>query len=245
MLTSLWNALIHDPLYNGLIFLTSVVPSHDVGIAIIILTILVKVALYPLSRKAVLAQADMKKLEGPIQAIKEKHGADRTKVAQETMELYKKHGVNPASGCFPMFIQIPIIIGLYLVFLKGIKIDPTHLYSFIPRPESLNTLFLGIIDIEEKKNIVAAAITGLSQYGQAFSAAKNMPIPTGPARNAQEEFARAMQTQMKYVLPGMIAVAAYQFSVAVALYWVVGNIVSIIQDVWVRRSLVQPEKVSV
>jgi len=244
MFASLWNALVYDPFYNGLIFLTSIVPSHDVGIAIIILTIIVKVALYPLSRKAVLAQADMKKLEGPIQAIKEKYGSDRTKVAQETMELYKKHGVNPASGCFPMLIQIPIIIGLYVVFLKGIKIDPEHLYPFIPLPESLNTMFLGTIDIEEHKNLYAAAITGLSQYGQAFSAAKNMPIASGPAKNAQEEFARAMQTQMKYVLPGMIAVAAYQFSVAVALYWVVGNIVSIAQDVWVRRSLAQSQKVS-
>jgi YidC/Oxa1 family membrane protein insertase len=202
------------------------------------------VALYPLSRKAVLAQADMKKLEGPIQAIKEKHGADRTKVAQETMELYRKHGVNPAAGCLPMFVQIPIIIGLYFVFLKGIKIDPEHLYSFVPHPESLNTLFLGVIDLEAKKSLLAAAITGISQYGQAFSAAKNMPTPTGPAKNAQEEFARAMQTQMKYVLPGMIAVAAYQFSVAVALYWVVGNIVSIAQDVWVRHSMTQSQKVS-
>lgn len=237
MFTSLWNALVYEPLYNSLIFLTSIVPFHDVGLAIILLTIAVKMALYPLSRKAILAQADLKRLEGPIAELKEKHGEDRTKLAQETMGLYKKHGVNPASGCLPMLIQIPLIIGLYTVFLRGITIDPIHLYSFIPRPETLNTLFLGAIELGEKKHILFAFLAGVSQFAYAFSAAKNTPTPVGPPKNSQEEFARAMQTQMKYVFPGMIAVMSYQFSVAVALYWVVGNIVSIIQDVWVRRTI--------
>jgi len=237
MFTSLWNGLVYDPLYNSLIFFTSIVPFHDVGLAIILLTIVVKVLLYPLSRKAIIAQLDLRRLEGPIAELKEKHGQDRTKLAQETMGLYKKHGVNPASGCLPMLIQIPLIIGLYTVFLKGVTIDPTHLYAFIPRPESLNTLFLGIVELSEKKHLLFAFLAGVSQFAYAFSAAKNTPTPVGPPKNPQEEFARAMQTQMKYVFPGMIAVMSYQFSVAVALYWVVGNIVSIIQDVWVRRTI--------
>lgn len=237
MFVSLWNTLVYEPFYNGLIFLTSIVPTHDVGIAIIILTILVKVALYPLSRKAVESQVAMKKLEEPINALKERYSSDRTKLAQETMELYKKHGVNPASGCLPAIIQIPFIIGLYMVFLKGITIDPVHLYGFIPHPETLNTLFLGLVELGEKKHLLFAVLAGVSQFFYALSMAKNTPPPTGPAKNSQEEFARAMQMQMKYVFPGMITVMAYQFSVAVALYWVVGNIVSIIQDVWTRRSL--------
>jgi YidC/Oxa1 family membrane protein insertase len=236
MFTSLWNTLVYEPFYNGLIFLTSIVPSHDVGIAVIILTIIVKMALFPLSRKAVLSQMEMKKLEGPLQALKEKYGKDKTKLSQETMALYKEHGVNPVAGCLPAIIQIPFIIGLYMVFLKGIAIDPVHLYAFIPRPETLNTLFLGLIELGEKKHILFALLAGASQFGYALSSAKNTPAPTGPAKNAQEEFARAMQVQMKYVFPGMITVMAYQFSVAVALYWVVGNIVSIIQDVWVRHT---------
>jgi YidC/Oxa1 family membrane protein insertase len=237
MFVSLWNAVVYEPFYNSLILLTSIVPFHDVGLAIIILTIIVKVGLYPLSRKAILAQADLKRLEGPIAELKEKHSEDKAKLAQETMGLYKKHGVNPASGCLPMLIQIPLIIGLYTVFLRGITIDPIHLYSFIPHPDTLNTLFLGAIELGEKKHILFALLAGISQFAYAFSSAKNIPTPVGPPKNSQEEFARAMQTQMKYVFPGMITVMAYQFSVAVALYWVVGNIVSIIQDVWVRRSI--------
>jgi YidC/Oxa1 family membrane protein insertase len=222
--------------------LTSIVPTHDVGIAIILLTIIVKVALYPLSRKAVESQVAMKKLEGPMNDLKERYSSDRTKLAQETMNLYKKHGVNPASGCLPAIIQIPFIIGLYMVFLKGITIDPVHLYSFIPHPDRLNTLFLGLVELGEKKHILFALLAGVSQFAYALSMEKNTPPPVGPAKNQQEEFARAMQMQMKYVFPGMITVMAYQFSVAVALYWVVGNIVSIIQDVWTRRNLALAEQ---
>jgi YidC/Oxa1 family membrane protein insertase len=182
---------------------------------------------------------EMKGLEGEMGALKEKYAGDRKKLAEETMALYKKHGVNPASGCLPAIIQIPFILGLYMVFLKGIAIDPVHLYAFIPKPETLNTLFLGLIDLSEKKHILFAILAGISQFGYALSAAKNTPTPTGPAKTPQEDFARAMQVQMKYVFPAMITVIAYQFSVAVALYWVVGNIVSIIQDMWIRRTVRQ------
>jgi YidC/Oxa1 family membrane protein insertase len=237
MLASLWNVVVYEPFYNGLIFLSSLIPAHDVGIAIILLTIIVKVALYPLARKAVASQLEMKAIEGELNALKEKYGTDRAKLAQETMALYKKHGVNPASGCLPMLIQIPFIIGLYTVFLKGIMIDPTHLYSFVPQPEKLNTVFLGLVELSEKKHLLFAFLAGASQFVQAHISAKNMQSPTGPAKTTQEEFAQAMQTQMKYVFPAMITVISYQFSVAVALYWVVSNIVSIVQDVWTRRSL--------
>ena len=237
MFVSLWNTVVYEPFYNGLIFLSALVPTHDVGIAIILLTIIVKFALYPLSRKATQSQVEMKRLEGPISVLKEKYASDRTKLAQETMELYKKHGVNPASGCLPALIQIPFIIGLYTVFLRGITIDPAHLYSFVPHPESLNTLFLGLVELSEKKHVLFAILAGVSQFAYSLSMAKNTPKPTGPAKNSQEEFGRAMQMQMKYVFPGMITIMAYQFSVAVALYWVVGNIVSILQDIWTRHEL--------
>ena len=102
MLASLWNVVVYEPFYNGLIFLSSLIPAHDVGIAIILLTIIVKVALYPLARKAVASQLEMKAIEGELNALKEKYGTDRAKLAQETMALYKKHGVNPASGCLPI-----------------------------------------------------------------------------------------------------------------------------------------------
>jgi YidC/Oxa1 family membrane protein insertase len=239
MFTTLWNTVIYDPFYNGLILLSNIVPAHDVGIAIIILTILVKTALYPLSRKAVLAQREMRSVEGELSSLKEKHKDDRKKLAEETMALYKRKGINPVSGCLPALIQIPFIIGLYVVFLKGIAIDPEHLYSFVSHPESLNTLFLGLVDLSGKKSILFAILAGASQYVYAVSSAKNVPPPSGAPKTPQEEFARAMQVQMKYVFPAMIAVVAYQFSIAVALYWVVGNIVSIAQDVWVRRSLSQ------
>ena len=235
MLKTLWHEAIYQPLYNGLIFISNIIPTHDIGITIIVLTILVKLALYPIAKKGIVAQQKMKRIEGELQEAKEKHKADKQAQAQATMALYKKHGVNPAAGCLPALLQIPIIIGLYYVFSKHLTVDPTLLYSFISAPENLNLLFLGFVDIS-KKNLFLAIFAGLTQHLQARFSQPNTPSTDKP-KTQQEEFARAMQMQMKYMLPFMITFFAYSLSAGVALYWSVGNIVSIVQDIWVKRHL--------
>ena len=158
MFSYVWNAVLYKPLLNALAFLVSVIPGGDVGIAVILLTILVKIILFPLSQKSIESQAAMNILAPELDKIK-KSGVNREEQAKLTFELYKKYKTNPFSGCL---IQIPIIIiliALYYVFYKGINFDNGLLYSFIQAPEHINMIFLGLIDLS-KKSLILALLAG-------------------------------------------------------------------------------------
>src|SRR3989344_4183669 len=118
MLANIWNAVLYHPLLNALAFLVSIIPGGDVGIAVIILTLFVKIILLPLSQKSIESQAEMNILAPELNKIK-KSGVSKEEQAKQTFELYKKHKVNPFSGCLLVLIQIPIIFALYFVFYKG------------------------------------------------------------------------------------------------------------------------------
>src|SRR3989344_3204693 len=154
MFSYIWNTVLYQPLINALAFLVSVVPGGDVGIAVIILTVLVKIALFPLSQKSIESQAAMSLLAPELNKIK-KSGASKEEQAKQTFELYKKHKTNPFSGCLLVLIQIPIIFALYYVFFKGVNFDSESLYSFVHLPESINMSFLGLIDISQKSLVLA------------------------------------------------------------------------------------------
>src|SRR3990167_1461402 len=171
MLSNIWNTVLYQPLLNALAFLVSIIPGGDVGIAVIILTIFVKIILFPLSQKSIESQAEMNILAPEINKIKTS-GGSKEEQARLTFELYKKHKVNPFSGCLLVLIQIPVIFALYYVFYKGINFNSELLYSFIHVPEHANMIFLGILDISQK-SLVLAILAGVSQYLQAHF----MPAP--------------------------------------------------------------------
>ncbi|KKR79726.1 MAG: Membrane protein insertase YidC [Candidatus Nomurabacteria bacterium GW2011_GWA2_40_9] len=228
MLTNIWNTVLYEPLLNALAFLVSIVPGGNVGLAVIALTILVKVFLFPLSQKSIESQAKMTILTPEIDKIK-KSGASKEEQAKQTFDLYKKHKTNPFSGCLLVLIQIPIIFALYYVFYKGIKFDAGMLYFFVPVPEHLNMFFLGV-DLAGK-SIILAVLAGVSQFFQA----RLMPKPTVNTANDgsfQASFAKSMQVQMKYVFPFLVAFIAYSVSGAIALYWIVSNMFAIGQQVY-------------
>ncbi|OGI68743.1 hypothetical protein A3A05_00210 [Candidatus Nomurabacteria bacterium RIFCSPLOWO2_01_FULL_41_12] len=239
MLSNIWNALLYQPLLNALAFLVSITPGGDVGVAVIILTILVKIFLFPLSQKSIESQAAMSLLAPELNKIKAS-GVSKEEQARLTFELYKKHKTNPFSGCLLVLLQIPIIFALYYVFFKGINFQSELLYSFIDVPEKINMLFLGIIDISEK-SLVLAILAGISQYFQA----RLMPQPaisTTPSSGSfAESFGKSMNMQMKYVFPIFIFVILYtdflgvSLSGAVALYWITNNIFSIGQQIYVDK----------
>jgi YidC/Oxa1 family membrane protein insertase len=162
------------------------------------------------------------------------------------MELYKEHKVTPFSGCLPILLQLPFIIGLYFVFWKGLSIDPAIIYSFVPHPESLNTHFLGL-DLAGR-SILLAVLAGATQFGQAWLVSgktTNEPKEEKKEKGEssfQDDFQKSMQIQMLYILPIMIGVFAYSISAAVALYWTVSNIVSIAQELYIKRK-VKPDAI--
>src|SRR3989344_6183963 len=176
MLSNIWDVVLYKPLLNALAFLVSVIHGGDVGVAVIILTILVKVALFPLSHKSIKSQAVMSMLAPELEKIK-KGGTSKEEQARLTFELYKKHKTNPFSGCLLVLIQIPIIFALYYVFFKGLSFENGLLYSFIKAPEYVNTMFLGLIYIGGK-SLLLAVLAGVSQYLQAYF----MPKPPTPSK---------------------------------------------------------------
>ncbi len=233
MLSNIWNTVLYAPLLNALAFLVSVVPGGDIGIAVIILTLFVKTALFPLSQRSIESQIKMNLLAPELKKIKDS-GKSKGEQARLTFELYKHHKTNPFSGCLLVLIQIPIIFALYYVFMKGIKLDAGLLYSFVHAPEHINTLFLGILDISQKGVLILALLAGLSQYFQASLMPKPV-APEKPTGSFQENFTKSMHTQMKYVFPFIVGFIAYSVSGAVALYWIISNIFAIGQQIYANK----------
>ena len=232
MLGNIWNTVLYHPLINALAALVSVIPGGDVGVAVVVLTILVKVILFPLSQKSIESQAQMNILTPELNKIKAS-GASKEEQARLTFELYKIHKTNPFSGCLLVLIQIPIIFALYYVFFKGINFQ-TGLYSFIHAPAHMNMIFLGLIDIS-KKSLILAILAGVSQYLQAYYMPKPPAPASGTTASFQDSFTKSMNTQMKYIFPFIVAFIAYSISGAIALYWITSNLFMVGQQIYVKK----------
>ncbi|MAF59703.1 hypothetical protein CL631_02565 [bacterium] len=238
MIVDVFSTFITDPLYNGLIFLISTVPFADVGVAVIILTTVVKIILLPLAHKSIKTQAIVRKIDPEMKEIREKYKKDRQEQARQTMDLYKKYGINPLSGLLLIIIQIPIILGLYLVFLKGglPEINPERLYSFITSPEIVNMNFLSLIDMGGR-SLILALIAGVAQFVQVRLSLPKVTRTENPT--LKEDLMHSFNIQMRYVLPVIVALIAYFISAAVALYWATSNLFAIGQEIFVRRKIIE------
>lgn len=232
----MFNTIFVEPLYNLLVFLVNIVPFHDVGLAIILMTILVKLVLAPLHKKAIVGQFRMKQLEPKIKEIK-KNYPDKQTQATKTFELYKEYKISPLSGCLPILIQLPIIFALYKVFLSGFSFDTFTLYNFIQQPEMVKVMFLGLFDLT-KKSIGFAILAGITQFLQAHYSAKRINMEVDPNdKSLQANMTNMMSKQMKYFLPVFVAFISYQISAAIALYWAVNNIFTTVQEVLIHRRI--------
>jgi YidC/Oxa1 family membrane protein insertase len=178
-------------------------------------------------------------LNPQIKAIQEKYKDDKEKLAKETFALYKKYKINPFASILTLLIQLPILLTLYfIVRAKDLyHVNTAILYHFVHVPALMSPLFLGIFVISSP-NIILALLAGISQFAYAYF---GIPIPpatssaakakTGKASSSagmQEEFGRAMNLQMRYMLPVLYAFIGYT-SGAIALYFITGNIVMLLQ----------------
>ncbi len=232
---SFFKLTIYTPIYNGLVFLIDILPGGDVGFAVILITILVKMVLFPLSFKAYATQLAMRGFNEEISTIKNKFKNDRNKQAEAIMNFYKEKKINPFASVLLILIQIPVVISLYYVFYKGIlpDINAELLYSFVPVPIVVNTLFLGIFEVGGK-SVFLALLVGLTQFFQ-----MRISLPKIEARKAgpssfKEDMARSFQFQMRYVMPVFITFIAYSISSAISLYWITSNIFAISQELYLK-----------
>jgi len=236
----IYNTFIYHPLYNALIWIVAHIPGHDAGLAVILLTCLVKFILLPLSKKSVVTQLKMKQLQPELTKIQEKYKDNRAELSQRLMAFYKENKLNPFSGLFLIILQIPIIIALYRVFNNGgfQSLNAALLYSWNTIPEHINTLFLGLIDLTHR-NIVLSVLVGISQFIQArLAIPPAAPAPTdGSKPSLGSDFARSMSMQVKYVLPIFVFFISLSFSSVLSIYWITSNLFAIGQELYFRKTI--------
>jgi len=231
MISSVFHTVVYDPIYNALVYFVDIIPSHDVGVAVIAVTILVRFILYPLSQKAIKAQLAMKRLAPEIEALKKKYKDNPQEQGRAMWALYRERGVSPFAGLFLLLLQLPILLGLYFVFARGglPSINPEILYTFVPIPQMVNMEFLGLIDMGGK-SLILAALAGVTQ----FIYTRLSMGPRGSAVAAEASFsaemARTLDLQARYMLPVMVAGIAYFIAAAAPLYWLTSNLFMIAQE---------------
>ncbi|MEK7530037.1 MAG: YidC/Oxa1 family membrane protein insertase [Patescibacteria group bacterium] len=228
--------LLTQPMYNLLIVCyhaLSAIGIADLGWAIIALTVVVKLVLMPFTAKSIKAQKAMQALQPHLDEIKEKYKDKKEEQAKAMMAVYKEHNINPASSCLPLLIQMPILIALYNVLRRSVNDSESlaMLYTFIPAPEVINHIFLGIIDLGVR-SIPLAIIAGIIQYVQAkMLEAKRPPSSLGKKEGAKDEsMAAAMTKSMTYTMPIVTVIFGASLPGGVMLYWLVSNLVSVLQQ---------------
>jgi YidC/Oxa1 family membrane protein insertase len=231
----LYHTFFFNPIYNALVLLSDLLPWADAGIIVVLITVLVRLVIFPLSRKAVVTQVQMSQIAPDLEKIKEKYKDNPEEQARRTLELYRERKVNPFSGIFVILLQIPIIIALYQIFLHAgfPTIDPSLLYSFIDVPSEISPVFLGL-DLTHK-SILLALMAAVVTFFQIRLATKGQMKPKGNA--FADNLTRSMQTQMKYFFPVLVFFISYKISGVIALYWLTTNLFSIAQEIFVRRKL--------
>lgn len=230
----IFNTILYQPLFNALVLLYVYLPGGDFGIAVIVLTGLIKVVLYPLGAQGIKTQKNMQELQPKLDEIRQKFSRDKEKQARATMELYQKEKINPLSGCLPLAAQIVILFTLFQVFSKGLDAGQFNLlYGFVPRPEYINSMFLGILDLN-KPSIVLALLAGFAQFFQTKMLTPKSSSPAPAARTP--DFSQIMQKQMLYFFPLFTVFILWRLPVVVGLYWLATSIFTIIQQYFILKS---------
>ena len=222
----IWNIAILDPVLNGLIALSQVLWGNF-GLAIIVLTIIVRLILLPLTFKQTQSTVAMQALQPKLQEIQKKYARDQGKLQQEMMRLYKEAGINPLGCAWPMLIQMPIWIALYQSIMQALAATPEnllslsqHLYSWdmVGQAIPLNEDFLGLNLSQPDSTLILAILVGVTMWVQ-------QKMVTPPATDPKQQQMSSMTTLM---MPMMFAFFTMSFPSGLALYWVVSNIIGIV-----------------
>ena len=248
---TVWSTIFYQPIYNTLIFLTSILPYHDFGFAIIVLTIIIRTILLFPSQKALKAQRKLQEIQPKLSHIREKHKNNQEMIAKETMQIWKEHKVNPLGSCLPMLIQFPVLIALFYVIQSGLNPDNAYLlygnlknFSLL----SVNVNFLGILDLTKVNFLVLPLLVGGLQFLQMKLAImrKEKQTPHQPKSDKKEQKSEMeMANQMMiYIMPVMIAVFTASVPAGVGLYWIMSTVYGIAQQLIVNKQ-VEEEKTKV
>lgn len=261
----IFNTFLINPIINVLVLIYKTLSLLGIpfalGFSIIALTVLVKLVTYPLTATQLKSAQKMQAIKPHLDRLKDKHGHDKARLQQETMRLYKEHGVNPAAGCLPLLIQLPIFIALYNVFIQIVNVNTVESVNNINRVLYSQLLFLdkawdaNFFGISLAANpsqwssggsilLLVPILTGGLQFIQSKMMMPKDP-PTGgqgeslieqkKEKSSGDDWQKAMQTQMVYIMPVMIGFFSYTFPVGLSLYWNVFTLFGIIQQYLLQR----------
>jgi len=234
-------------IYKGLLFIHF---PYPLAFSIIVLTVLIRLILYPLIASQLKASKKMQEIGPHLSKLKDKHKGDAKKLQQETMRLYKEHGVNPAAGCLPVLIQLPIIWALYAVLRQIVQLSPHSAISYMNKIVYFDFLKLTsnwdptFFNLPLGQNpqhmfhlsttsswliLLVPILTGAFQFIQSkMMFAKTAPVEKN--KEKKEDFASAFQSQSLYIFPVMIAFFSFTFPIGLSLYWNTFTIFGIIQQ---------------
>ena len=236
MFSQLFHVALYQPIFNAFVGLYNLVPGHDIGLVIIIMTIIIRVIVYPLTAAAIKSQKSMQELQPKMEAVKIKYKDDQQQQAVALMQLYKDHKVNPFSSCLPLLIQIPILIALYTVFRDGLTLTDLskNLYSFVADPGRINSLAFGFLDLG-KKSLVLALLAGGAQYLQAAHIITKQPPKNAGTGSKDESMTAIMNTQMKYMMPILTVVIGMGLPAGLTLYWCLTTVFTWLQQIFIFK----------
>jgi len=235
-MTYIYQAIFYRPILNALIYLYNTIAFHDFGIAVILVTVLIRIALFPLFHSSSKQQMAMQRIQPKIKKIQELHKNDKEKQTAALMELYKEHGVNPFSSFLLLLVQLPIMLGLYWVVRSGLAPgDLAGLYSFVAQPQGVNSVFLGLINLA-KPSVVLIVLAAIAQYFQARLAIYRDPKNTAPPSSAEK-----MAKNMTFIGPLITLFVFYNLPAAIGLYWLTTSAFSVFQQILVNRHLHKDE----
>lgn len=230
----MFNTLLYQPLLKALMFLTQLL-GGSLGMAIIILTALIRAILIPLTLPAQRSAQKMKDLKPHLDELKRKHGQDKRRLQQEQLNLYKEHGVNPAAGCLPTIVQFAILIALYRVFIDFIangtngtlQANMRFFWLDLSQPDPLYILpiLAGVSQLVLSQMLMTA---------KEHHTGKELKPAVEKKEKAKEEdtleLAETLQQQMLYIMPVMTVLIALRLPSALAVYWIATTVFSLVQQ---------------
>lgn len=242
MISSLFHIFLYQPIFNLFIGLYDILPGHDLGVVIFVLTVLIRLALYPLTTSSIKAQKSMQELQPKMEAIKKEFPTDKQKQAEATMELYKTHKINPLTSCLPMLVQLPLLIALFWVLRDGLASQnlAPNLYPFIHNPGILKAQSLGFFDLA-KPSIALSILAGLAQFFQAKTLSRKKSPKEAGEGGKDEDMTAMMNKQMLYVMPVMTVLIGFKFPAGLTLYWFLSTALMLVQQLFIFRKKDEPD----
>ncbi len=231
MLGSIYYLIFYQPLLNILVFFYNTIAVENFGLAIIFLTIFIRLILYPLFHKSTKHQMLMQKIQPKLEKIQREHKDNKEEQLKKTMALYQEHNINPLSGLLLLLVQLPVLIALYRIFFNPLTPEILKdLYPFIKAPGSLNYSLFGLINLE-KTSIVMVSLAALLQYLQGWTALPKID------KSRELSSAEKIGRQMVFMAPIITFLIFWKLPAAVSLYWAVSSLFSIFQQKIVNRQL--------